>query len=157
MIRADDIEYTLKKATEEAILQHLQACDNNFLPPLSKKINLQAYAKKIYDNTVTFEAWDNNILIGLVAAYFNDTDKIVGFITNVSTIKEYGGQGIASKLMNQCILYGQQHNFESIHLEVFSENRVAFNLYKKFGFTEIAVRNNNLLMKFDLKKTKNDN
>ncbi len=155
-MRAVEIEYTLKKATEEDILRHLQACDNNFLPPLSKKINLEAYSKKIYDNTITFEVWYNKTLVGLVAAYFNDADNIVGFITNVSTIKEYGGQGIASKLMNQCILYGQQHNFESIQLEVFPENTVAFNMYKKFGFTEMTVRNNNLLMKFDLKKTKND-
>lgn len=156
MKRAYNIEYTLKKATEKDVLQHLQTCDNNFLPPLSKKVNLEAYAKKIYEHTTTFEAWHDDILIGLVATYFNDVNNVVGFITNVSTIKDYGGQGIASKLMNQCIGFGQQNNFESIHLEVFPENGVAINLYKKFGFTEISVRNNNLLMKFDLKKTKND-
>ena len=128
------ITYREKTATFEAVFAHLTKCSSNFVPKLDEKVDISTYSKKIVANSVTFEAWIEDKLVGLIAAYFNDPINKIGFITNVSTEKEYSGKGIASQLIKHCIYYGIQHHFKAICLEVFFQNNEAIKLYKKWGF-----------------------
>lgn len=48
--------------------------------------------------------------------------------------------GIATALMEFCISEVIKHGCTNITLEVSSENEAGINLYKKFGFTQAAVR-----------------
>ena len=50
--------------------------------------------------------------------------------------------GIATWLLNQCVIMGAQRNAESIYLEVRPSNTPAIELYQKLGFTEIGRRPN---------------
>src|SRR5436190_21860381 len=95
----ETIIYKTGTASFSAVFTHLAKCNNDFVPPLSNKVDLELYSKKIAENSVTFEAWINDELVGLIAAYFNDLKQETGYITNVSTIKEYSGKGIASQLL----------------------------------------------------------
>jgi len=131
------IEYTLRTATVSDIIIHLNRCRDNVIPVLEKITNIEVYSKKLAEYSVTFEAWYNKDLIGLVAAYFNDPKNKLGFITNVSVIKEYYRKGIASKLLNDCIVYGQQNYFQEIRLDVSVSNEQAISLYRKFNFEEV--------------------
>ena len=71
------IQYKTKTASVDHILAHLNSCNLNFTLPLSEKVDLVGYAHKIYENSVTFEAWFNETLVGLVAAYFNNLAPIL--------------------------------------------------------------------------------
>jgi ribosomal protein S18 acetylase RimI-like enzyme len=143
--------YKIKTATGKEILSHLLLCKNNFIPPLDKKVMLEEYSIKIAEKAITFEAWNELNLIGLIAAYFNDKINSIGFITNVSLIENFKGMGIASELMIMCINYARQNNFKEIKLEVNSNNLNAIKLYKKFNFQEIENNcNNNILMTFKI-------
>ena len=144
------LKFKIKKSTEEEIFSHLKKCKNDFNPPLDSKVNIREYSIKLFDNAITFEAWIGNILIGLVAAYFNDMENHSGYITNVSLTKEYIGRGIASKLLSMCINYGKQHNFKKIHLEVLKGNSKAILLYQRHGFIEFDEKDNFMLMKLEL-------
>ena len=144
------IHYKIKIADEEAIRSHLELCDEGFSPPLSQKVNIKEYAKKIFERAVTFEAWKNNLVAGLIAAYFSDTASRKAFITNVSVIKKCLGQGIASELMKMCIHYAKQNDFDEIALEVGKNNNTAIALYEKFGFSVEGNMGDNLKMKLKI-------
>ena len=145
------ISYLTNVSDEKDILIHLEACDNNFIPPLSSKVNISEYSKKLVNKSVRFEAWDKLLLVGLVSIYFNEAEK--GFISNVSLVKEYQGSGIAKRLINICIGYSIEKNIESIELEVNLNNIVALNLYYKLGFVNGNIkRSDNIILKKTLKK-----
>jgi len=83
-------------ATREDIQAHLEACDADFSPRLSVKVDIGEYSRKISARAQTFEAWFGDTLVGLVAAYMNDSLTRSGFITNVTVAKAFMGRGIAS-------------------------------------------------------------
>ena len=94
-MEAPEILYKIKTATVEDIVLHLTACNKYFKPALDKKLDIQEYSEKIFRESVTFEAWADRVLVGLIASYFNDSENRSGFITSVSVEKKYKGKGIA--------------------------------------------------------------
>jgi ribosomal protein S18 acetylase RimI-like enzyme len=145
------ILYKQNTANYNQVFTHLVKCDEYFVPKLSEKTDIAAYTDKIIKNSITFEAWENEELVGLIAAYFNDVQNKTGFITNVSILKEFSGKGIASDLLKQCINYGRQNNFSEIGLEVSVKNDSAIKLYKKYNFVQEEIKNDLLVMKINLK------
>jgi ribosomal protein S18 acetylase RimI-like enzyme len=146
-MNTETILFKQHTATYGQVLNHLMQCDENFIPRLSSKTDIPAYSSKIVQNSITFEAWENDTLVALIAAYFNDKENKTGFITNVSTVKEFSGKGIASNLMKQCIRYAEENNFGEIGLEVSVENTGAVEFYKKFNFNQVSVKDGLLVMK----------
>ena len=78
-------------------------------------------------------------------------DKVIGYldysliydrmeIDNFNVIEEYRNQGIGTKLMAHLISIAIEYRVVNITLEVRCSNEVAINLYKKFGFREVALR-----------------
>lgn len=145
-----DIEYKIKTADAENVLTHLNKCKDDFFPVLDKTVDITEYSKKIVENSVTFEAWVNKELIGLIAAYFNDKENHSGFITNVSVVSEYAGRGLASELLKNCIHYAIEKNFKEINLEVSHKNEQAIRLYKKHDFYQTSVKDDLIIMKKNL-------
>lgn len=145
-----NLKYTEGMASEQEIYSHLMKCNENFIPPLEKKVNIHEYSNKIFQKAVTFEAWSADTLVGLVAAYFNDPKGQTGYITSVSIIKAYMGQGIASILIDSSIDYARQHSFRTICLEVEKSNDHAINLYKKYQFHEYENKDASILIKLDI-------
>ena len=130
----EQIEYCLNKATEAEINDHLSRCDTDFVPSLGSRVEINGYAHKIVSKATRFEAWVNGVLIGLVAAYCNNSECRTAHITSVSLLRGWQGKGIASQLMEQCIGHIKELCFEHIELEVTSGNAGAIKLYEKMGF-----------------------
>lgn len=128
------IEFRSNKASETQIAGHLSRCDADFVPPLSGRVEINDYAKKIASKATRFEAWSGNNLVGLVAAYCNDQEKRIAFITSISVLKEWTGKGIAASLMKKCIEHAITSGMRQINLEVASDNTPAIRLYEKNGF-----------------------
>ena len=145
------VKFETGKADERDILAHLLECDQFFIPLLSEKVNLAEYARKISDKAVTFEAWVEGELVGLIAAYFNNAAHGKGFITNVSVSNAQKGKGIAARLLQNCVDYGIEKSFSTISLEVSAQNEPAIQLYKKFGFTEESRKGDSITMNISLK------
>lgn len=147
-----NINYKTESASKENICQHLFACSNNFVPPLESTVNIKDYSAKIKDKGVTVEAWSGTRLIGLIAVYLNDFENRTGYITNVSVISEFSGQGIASRLLSNCVELVKERNFNSIQLEVNRKNKSAVALYEKFHFRKSSEssKENFIKMKLDL-------
>ena len=147
---ADLINYQIKCANEDDIYSHLLSCADTFIPPLETSVDIKAYAKKIFENAVTFEAWTDKKLVGLVAAYLNDQTKLKAFITNVSIMSEYRGKGIALELLSRCVTLSKNKLFSEILLEVAADNKSAIQLYLKQGFTQQSETAGRILMTYKL-------
>lgn len=61
-------------------------------------------------------------------------------IDNIFVLEEYRSQGIGTKLMSYLVSIAIEMKMVNITLEVRRSNLVAINLYKKFGFREVALR-----------------
>ena len=146
------IEYHVNRATEIQIKEHLKLCEANFIPPLSERIELQMYSKKIVDKAVRFEAWEENVLIALIASYCNDNENRSAFITSVSVLKEMQGKGFASKLMKQCIKHLKELGLEQAILEVGNENVNAIAFYRKLSFMVSRIDDQTSFMQLNLFK-----
>jgi ribosomal protein S18 acetylase RimI-like enzyme len=144
------IEFHEGTATKEDIRAHLQACDRDFAPNLSLKVNIEEYSTKIRTRAKTFEAWSDKVLIGLVAVYMNDSGTRTGFITSVSVAKEFMGRGIASTLLDHCLNRLRQEGMKVVRLEVSSESHEAIRLYKNLGFSEIMCKGEIVSMEMEI-------
>ena len=111
----------------------------------------------IYDiETMSFktpwslESLQSDICSNDSAYYFvaEHAGKVVGFcgvhvilneghIMNVAVAPDYRGQGIGEALLRTMMAYT---NLEAYTLEVRMSNRTAIRLYRRLGFTEIAIR-----------------
>ncbi|MDH3375806.1 MAG: GNAT family N-acetyltransferase [Gammaproteobacteria bacterium] len=128
------VEFTFMKAAEADITMHLRACDSEFVPPLSSRVDINNYAKKIVSKATRFEAWSGGSLIGLLAAYYNDQKDLFAYITSVSVLKEWAGKGIATRLISRCIEHAKVSGMRQISLEVANDNTAAIRTYEKSGF-----------------------
>ena len=61
-------------------------------------------------------------------------------IDNIKVNEEHRNKGIGTKLMAHLISLAIEYRVNNITLEVRVSNEIARNLYKKFGFHEVAIR-----------------
>lgn len=128
------VEYLLNKATAAQIAEHLLRCDADFVPPLSGRVEINDFAQKIASKAIRFEAWSGGTPVGLVAAYCNDQEKRIAYITSVSVLRAWTSSGIAARLVGQCVEHAKALGMRQISLEVASDNTPAIRLYEKSGF-----------------------
>lgn len=146
------IDYKVKQASQKDLYLHLEKCNHLFVPPLSDKVNLNDYALKLFKKAYTFEAWNNEELVGLIGAYFTDRQTNKGFISNVSVLEEYNNKGIATQLLNMTKEYAKNNEFDKIGLEVNEKNRNVIAFYKKNKFEIEYEKMDSLFMGFNIKK-----
>ena len=144
------IDYRTKTASEENIYLHLNECSANFIPDLNETVDIKEYSKKIFSKAITFEAWKENRLIGLVAAYMNDIETFSAYITSVSVTRDYFGSGVALQILSMAIQYAEKNHFSTLRLEVNKLNKVAVQLYEKYNFKIVEEKENSYLMKLDI-------
>lgn len=145
-----DIRFSLDESNDHEIAQHLLACDQAFIPPLSERIDIREYAAKLAANSTRFEAWYGGQLSGLIAAYCNASDRNMAFITSVSVLSQHQGKGIAANLLHSCIAHSRKLGFRRMELEVNSDNQAAMALYKRFGFASTEMTDSLTRMTVDL-------
>lgn len=124
------IIYTHNQSDKTAILSHLNAVSGEFSVPLSQRVNIQAYAEKLFSLSRRAEAWSGHSLVGLVAYYHNDSNAEV-YITHVAVTNSYARHGIASHLIKMVEDYEQVTGVRYIKLNSYEET---ISFYKHNGF-----------------------
>lgn len=139
-------EYSINRADAVQIATHLRACDAAFVPPLSGRVDIDAYARKLADRAERFEAWAGDRLVGLVAAYCNGEGRRHVFISSVSVLPEWRGTGVASRLLERCMSRAEAFGAGLVELEVGRSNTPAIRLYERFGFTAVQAQDPDMLL-----------
>lgn len=145
-----EFKITRDTADAAAIRSHLSACDAVFIPRLSDRVDVSAYAAKINANAHCFEAWSGEALVGLVAVYCNAPERATAFITSVSVLPHAQGKGLASQLMERCLAGTRELNFQRVELRVGTGNASAIALYTKLGFSVASEAEGMATMALDL-------
>lgn len=91
------------------------------------------------NNSKYFAIHENNQIVGFIGilVILDEAD-----ITNLVVKKSSRGTGRSNILMKYVVDFCKNNNISKINLEVNSNNTIAINLYKKFGFIEVGLRKN---------------
>lgn len=66
--------------------------------------------------------------------------KLRGYISNLYVEKKHRKKGIAKELIDSLILWFKEKGVKEMTLEIYSDNKVAIDLYKKIGFTNYSIK-----------------
>jgi len=138
---------TNNSAKADVIANHWKAC--NFTPELSSYTNISKYIMKILAYADRYEVWEGNELIAFGAVYQNLYPK--AFLTIISVVTPKKKLGIGKLLLKNILQCLAEKKYESIDLEVFSNNTVAMKLYISLGFQSVEEINHRIIMRKSLK------
>jgi len=144
-MNAESLDFKVNASTEDDIRSHLSGCDRQFSPPLSERVDIGEYSRKLRLNAVTFEAWWGKSLVGMLAAYFDARERSC-FISNTSVSPEFSRRGVAAKLLAACLERARSEHVATVSLEVSQDSHPAISLYTKFGFQAVGHRGDFLKM-----------
>jgi|688.fasta_scaffold536285_2 ribosomal protein S18 acetylase RimI-like enzyme len=129
------MRFALDESDEAQLFAHLQGADADFMPPLSSRLDLVAYASKLAVRARRTEAWEDVKLVGLVAMYADDAIG-GGFITNVSILPGYQRRGLAGQLLKRTLDLASALGLPRVRLEVNADNFAARTLYSRNNFRQ---------------------
>jgi len=107
------------------------------------------WVKSIHDRGVLWvlAEIEGELAGSLSLARHRDSEKtkhVRGLATGVA--REYRGMGVGSALMDYAVRWARKRKVKKIVLSVFSTNRKAIALYKKFGFVTEGTRKKQFLI-----------
>ena len=100
---------------------------------------IEGYAENL--NSTMFIALDNKkvVSVGNLSASKRERTKHIS-ILGISVLKDYWGQGIGKRMMNNLIEFAiQAPDTQYIHLDVRSDNAKAIHLYESVGFKKNSI------------------
>lgn len=128
------VSFQRDRASVQQIAGHLRLCDGQFTPSLSSRVDIAEYAGRLAAKSLRFEAWSQDDLVGLVAAYADDPEDHTAFITNVSVLGAWTRRGIGRRLLENCISHVRRQGRHALRLEVSYGQSAAIRLYESLGF-----------------------
>jgi ribosomal-protein-alanine N-acetyltransferase len=144
------VEFGRDRAGAGEVLAHLLRCDASFVPPLSSRVEIPAYAEKLVDRARRWEAWSEGDLVGLVAVYAEAPAGGTGFVSNVSVDPSRRGAGLARRLLTEAIAFARDAGLGALDLEVDGRAEGAIALYSSLGFRRTDERNGTVRMRLPL-------
>ena len=124
---------------------------------LEKYFYIEPYDKKVLSNPqkyvidpggFIFFAKYNNKIVGVVSLI---NQKTFFELSKMAVLPKYQGLKIGLKLLNFCIEFAKNQQWESITLYSHRKLVPAINLYKKIGFKEVALEENSHYERSDIK------
>lgn len=124
---------------EKDIMEFLKKIDSLFKIPLSQKINLDEYSKKLIRYADVFLAFDNESIVGIFVGYNNDEVFKISNVSVLGVLNEYQGKGIARKLINNFLKLAEEKKMKKVKVSTIDMR--ALNLYKSLNFKIVREEN----------------
>lgn len=144
------LDYRSDSAGVEALEALLRECDGAFVPPLSTRVGIGAYARKLAAHAHRIEAWDGARLVGLLALYCNDQATRKAFLTSVSVAPSHARRGIGGALLLRALTAARAAGMDVLALETGAGNAAALALYRRHGFTHHETAGDTLRLQLKL-------
>ncbi len=120
------------------LLDFLTEVDTLFPVPLSKKQNLEQYAKKLTEHGYICAEEKEGKIISLAAGYLN---RDPGYLSIAATIPEEQGKGLGKKLVVGFLDEAKKRGISSVHLYAVPSNKPAMKMHKDIGFVPWDIEN----------------
>ena len=148
-----NFDYRIEKLPYKDFLSFLQEVDNDFVPPLLDRIDVESYFNKVNKFATFIECFHDNNLAGLLIFYGNNRETRKGFVTFIAVKNFYRGQGIAGNLLGMACEVAKRNGMAVLGID--TNNIIARNCYIKNGFNLIESHRleNTLLERFYLERT----
>ena len=127
--------YKFGKLSFDAVLCFLQETDTVFQTPLSQKVNLSEYARKLSDYSMFSYCEIEGRIVGMISCYVNRPP--VSYISNVCVRGEYQHRGVFSGMFRLLIAELKQRGIKTVRLEVNDQNENAQEVYRHFDFVPV--------------------
>jgi len=125
---------TINTSSTEDICKWLNEMDDEFMPPLRNFVEFRTYAEKIFKNASRFEIYKEGKLRGLLAAYFNESEKMA-FVTIFGITKGDRTVSDIRKLFTTFLLeFISNPQMQYVELEVHILNKSLLRFYNKLNF-----------------------
>lgn len=130
---------------KNCIYRNAEIADANALAVIDEQIfeGTEKYSQSSFEQELSldgrqyFVCQHKNLVVGYVG--LNRVDNNLDLL-KIAVLPQYRKLGIGFKLMQMAVEYKNNNSFSQIILEVRKNNLQAIKLYKKFGFSEISVR-----------------
>ncbi|TCL59372.1 ribosomal protein S18 acetylase RimI-like enzyme [Kineothrix alysoides] len=134
-------EYRVYHKEPSADLQRLynflMKMDSYMVPPLSERVCIKDYAKKLSEYADIFYVQTGEIDCGHCAIYMNQKEE--SYISSFGVLPEYQGLGAGSLLMQNVLQNATGQGIRKISLEVHKDNKKALRLYSSMGFKSMEI------------------
>ena len=139
------IKYTICNRDEiDKVIIFINNIDKDFPIPVSEKVDIEKYVKKLIENGCIFIAKYDEKIIGLCAGYINDLQNYKAYISILGVDSNFRKMGIAKELVAQFIKEACNNNMKKLLLETHKENISALKFYKKNDFIILDNCNANI-------------
>lgn len=122
----------------EEVYSFLLETDAEFLAPLSLRVNLKSYARKLSEYSDFSLCYEEDQLVGMISCYTNQPP--IGYISNVCVKKQYQGRGVFSTMFQGLLYNMESRGIHILRLEVDCQNDIAYGIYRHVGFQELEYR-----------------
>lgn len=130
--------YTYGRLSFEEVRAFLLETDDEFPTPLSARVNIDAYAKKLAEFSEFSFCRDGESIIGMISCYTNRPP--LGYMTHACVKKQYQARKVFSKLFQQLRDNAKERGILRFQLEVDADNSNARRIYEHYGFRDVEFR-----------------
>lgn len=132
----NDLEYSWINGENASIRirMFLFQIDDDIIPPLSERVNIEEYALKLAVNAMNIFITKNGIDVASSSVYCN---KEEAYISSIAVKKEYQHMGIGTYMMELIKEYVKKQGNALIALKVARNNERAYLYYLQNGFEVI--------------------
>lgn len=123
------------------IYEFLQEADKLFPVPISKKHNLDAFAKKLCEKATLCAISADSSIAALVAGYTDNVSDGLGYISIVATLPRAQGKGYGGSLIREFLEIARKKGLHAVHLYTVRDNVTAMRMYRKLGFVDYITEN----------------
>ena len=144
--RSVHVERILKK---EELVECLRDIDFSLPEPLSRRVDISVYAKKILTNGHALGIFDGADVVGTCCFYCNDLNSRTGYLTLLAVKQSHRGCGYSTILLEEMERVARKQGMKRMELETDKENFPALALYSKYQY-EIYKIDEKLHLRKDL-------
>lgn len=131
----------IKKASfdqKNECIQLIRKYDSSFSPPLSSRVDLEAYVDKIFSLGFPLIVEFKRKIVGICFFYANDFVNGTSFLSLILLDVSYrnNATNISEKMLGEWFKVAKELGMKSLELEVSAEKLSLINWYKSHGFKE---------------------
>lgn len=132
---------TLDKISLDEFSEFIIQVNNDFIPPLLDRIDIELFFNKIKCYSNSFICRVDNRIAGLLILYANNFEEKKAYISLLATKSEYRCMGIATKLLSTSFDYARIRGMLNIGVHTFKDSLVEY--YMKRGFSVVSQEYSN--------------
>ena len=134
------IRYVFSPLSFQEVLSFLQETDTMFPTPLSERVDLEMYAKKLSGHSNFSLSYAGNQMVGMISCYTNRPP--MGYISNICVKESYQGKGVFKEMFRRLVDEIKKKGIDRVRLEVDDDNVRAMDVYTRLGFSVVEEQSN---------------